>query len=84
MPDIIPRIPTPKVTTGCQTSVKVITAELVEIAVAIPAVVSFSKCFICAIRRKRVKLTKTIQVHLIASAESMNTNWIWKHLFCGE
>ena len=58
MPDIIPRIPTPKVTTGCQTSVKVITAELVEIAVAIPAVVSLSRCF--TIRRKGVKLTKSI------------------------
>jgi len=44
-PEIIPIKPTNKETTGCQVWAKWMTAELPEIAVAIAAVVSFSKCF---------------------------------------
>ena len=82
MPEIIPTTPTHKLTTGCQVCAKWITAELPEIAVAIAAVVSFSKCF--TIWGIGVKLAKSLCVHRIASAECMNTNGIGKYLFCAE
>jgi hypothetical protein len=82
MPEIIPTTPTHKLTTGCQVCAKWITAELPEIAVAIAAVVSFSKCF--TIWGIGVKLAESLCVHRLTPAESMNAYRIWEHLFCAE
>ena len=80
MPETIPTKPTAKETTGCQVWAKLMSALDPVMAVAIAAVVSFSKCF--TVWRCWIKFTKSLCVHFFTPTESMNAYRIWKHLFC--